>query len=198
MIALKNKSNVTPPTTTYPHGRITDDTGVGDGTPINQLTNQDIHSFLQQLMVDAGITPNNILDNEYDGFQLNEALGRFIRKISPLVLPYSDGPWINSNQGTYAPNWADSSTPFQFRLTRNGTCVQLKGHPIRSGTNAGFENVYTFPVGYRPSASRLFMSWDTALGAVAIMQVATTGVLTMILSPVSGPDLQFDNVEFVL
>lgn len=197
MIALKNKPNVTPPTSTYPHGRLTDDTGSGNGTPIDQQTNNDIHSFLQQLMVDAGLTPNNILDNEYDGFQLNQALGLFIQKISPPVVPYSDGVWRASNQGVYAANWGDGSQAFQFRHTRNKTCVQLQGSMLRSGTN-GAEPIYTLPIGYRPSVQRLFTSFCTAAGAFATVTVATTGIISIALTATSAPDLHFDNVEFVL
>jgi len=109
MISLKNKPNVIAPTSQYPHGRLKDDTGVGDGTPIEQLTNNDIHSFFQELMAEANLSPNEILDNEYDGFQLNTALGLLINKYILAALPIklkilNLGDWNMQSNSTLAVN----------------------------------------------------------------------------------------------
>jgi|SRR6478609_56747 len=86
MISLKNKPQVLAPTSTYPHGRIQDDDGSGTkGTPVDEQVYGDFHQFFSQLMKDANLTPNELPENEYDGFQLNNALGLFINKLSAII-----------------------------------------------------------------------------------------------------------------
>lgn len=169
MIALKNKPNVTPPTSTYPHGRLTDDTGSGNGTPIDQQTNNDIHSFLQQLMVDAGVTPNNILDNEYDGFQLNLALGLYINKI----INARWGPWKDiALTGTWA---AVGSPAPQYRLS-NGM-VELRGQISGGGSGTVTGNISDLVPG---SSSTVWVPIsDMSGGGVIALNISTAGALTL-------------------
>ena len=156
MIALKNKPNVIAPTSTYPHGKLKDDTGIGDGTPVNQQTNNDIHSFFQQLMVDAGLTPNNILDNEYDGFQLNLALGLWIGK---LTKNYDEKlqPWLTTGL-SYNTGWAGTGgdSDFKYKLTLNNI-VKFRGTLIKSSQATDPELMVTLPVGIRPATKKLFV-----------------------------------------
>lgn len=58
----------------YPDGRIKDNTGSGDGTGVNENVYGDIHSNISKLMRLYGITPNNVPDNETNGYQIIEAL----------------------------------------------------------------------------------------------------------------------------
>jgi hypothetical protein len=58
----------------YPNGRIKDDTGAGDGTGVNERTKGDFHQMLEKLMRLYGIAPNDLPDNETNGFQLIDAL----------------------------------------------------------------------------------------------------------------------------
>lgn len=73
-IGIENYPNITAPDSDYQSGRIKDDTGVNDGTPIDLLTSGDIHEFFAKLMRQAAITPNNVPDNEYSGHQYMAAL----------------------------------------------------------------------------------------------------------------------------
>lgn len=74
---MRKKSNVIntiPPTTDYPFGRIKDDTGVNDGTPIVEENNGDIQETVTGLMQRAKITPNNLPDNVTNGYQIMDAI----------------------------------------------------------------------------------------------------------------------------
>lgn len=58
----------------YPHGRIRDNDGSGNGTDVNERVYGDIHSMKEQLMILAGIVANNLPDNTANGYQLIDAL----------------------------------------------------------------------------------------------------------------------------
>lgn len=73
MILLENKANVTPPNPDYPYGAIKNDTGVGDGTPVDFQVYNDVHQFLSRLFALSGLTANGLPDNLTNGFQLYEA-----------------------------------------------------------------------------------------------------------------------------
>lgn len=58
----------------YPDGRVKDNTGAGDGTPVNERVYGDIHQTVSKLMRLYGITPNDLPDNETNGFQIVDAI----------------------------------------------------------------------------------------------------------------------------
>jgi hypothetical protein len=64
----------------YPYGRIKDNTGVGDGTPVNEFVYGDIHQFFAKLITLAGIAPNDLPDNEINEYQTIQALKEFASK----------------------------------------------------------------------------------------------------------------------
>lgn len=65
-----DKSNLTD----YPNGRIKNNTGAGDGTPVNEFVYGDIHETLAKLMRLYDISYNGLPDNETNGYQLVSAL----------------------------------------------------------------------------------------------------------------------------
>lgn len=74
---MRNKatlSNIDLSDPNYLLGRIKNDTGSSDGTPVNEFVYGDIHQFFAKLLNLAGITPNDIPDNELNGYQTIEAL----------------------------------------------------------------------------------------------------------------------------
>lgn len=81
--SLKNKPNVKTPDGKFPYARIKDDTGIDDGTPVDEQVYGDIHQFFVALMEDAmaksldGFQWNELPENAYDGFQFLTALKRF-------------------------------------------------------------------------------------------------------------------------
>lgn len=78
MRALRNKTNVLPPDSDYTFGRVKDDDGSRNGTPVNEELLGDVMQFFEKLMFDAGISMNNLPENAYSGFQLNQALTALI------------------------------------------------------------------------------------------------------------------------
>lgn len=62
------------PDSDYPNGDIKDDTGALDGTNANRKSNADIHQFFMKLLRLGSIDTNGLADNEYNGFQLVQAL----------------------------------------------------------------------------------------------------------------------------
>ncbi len=58
----------------YPNGRIKDNSGSGDGTPVNEMVYGDIHEAFAKMMRLYGITYSNLPDNEINGYQLVEAI----------------------------------------------------------------------------------------------------------------------------
>jgi hypothetical protein len=78
MRPLSFKPNTAAPDSDFPYGRIKDRSGSVPGTKVNEEVYGDIHQFFEKLMDESGITPNNLPDNEYSGFQLFEALSKVI------------------------------------------------------------------------------------------------------------------------
>lgn len=78
-IGLENHPNNDAINAAYPYGGIKDNTGVGNGTPINKLTNDDIHQTLRKILALAGITPNGLPDNVTNGYQYIQGLYTLFR-----------------------------------------------------------------------------------------------------------------------
>lgn len=73
-IALSTKTNVEAPSGDYPFGNIKDNSGNGDGTPINKQVYADFHQFFAKLFAESGLTYNGQPDNNANGFQYVQAL----------------------------------------------------------------------------------------------------------------------------
>lgn len=58
----------------YPNGRIKNQTGLGDGTPVNEIVYGDYHETFAKLMRLYGIAYNGLPDNETNTYQLVEAM----------------------------------------------------------------------------------------------------------------------------
>ena len=72
----------------YPDGRIKNNDGTGNGTPVNEKVKGDIHSTISKLMRLYAIIPNGLPDNETNGFQIIDALSALASKndfIYPLT-----------------------------------------------------------------------------------------------------------------
>lgn len=60
--------------TNYPNGRIKNNDGSGNGTPVNEAVKGDIHEFFDKAMRLYGITHNGLPDNETNGYQSLQAI----------------------------------------------------------------------------------------------------------------------------
>lgn len=76
----------------YPDGRIKNNTGSGNGTAVNERTKGDIHQAIAKMMRLYNILPNNLPDNETNGFQIVEAIVALASK-NDFILP------LNLNSG---------------------------------------------------------------------------------------------------
>jgi hypothetical protein len=79
MRPLASKTNVTPPGGDYSYGRIKDNPGDNTGTPVNEAVYGDLHQFFERLMAIAGVTANNLPENDANGYQLFTALQTVIQ-----------------------------------------------------------------------------------------------------------------------
>lgn len=73
MKRLQNKTNVVAPGGDYPYGRIKNNTGANDGTPVDVDVYGDFHQFFERLIDQSDVTANGNPDNSTSGFQLFEA-----------------------------------------------------------------------------------------------------------------------------
>ena len=89
-IGLENLANVTAVSAAYPWKDIKDDTGAGDGTPLNQISHSDYHQTFRKLLDKAYLAPNGLPDNVTNGYQYVDAL-KFLYKNFRGVVPTSVG-----------------------------------------------------------------------------------------------------------
>lgn len=81
MIPLSSNANVdNSDLINYPDSRIKDNTGPGNGTPVNRNVYGDLHSNISRLMRLYNIIPNGLPDNETNGYQIIDALSALASK----------------------------------------------------------------------------------------------------------------------
>ncbi len=81
MIPLKSNDNIdNSDPSNFPDGRVKDNTGTGNGTPVNRNVYGDLHSNISRLMRLYGIVPNGLPDNESNNYQIVEALAALASK----------------------------------------------------------------------------------------------------------------------
>lgn len=80
--------NTEAPDSDFPYGRFKNTVGANAGTRVNESMVGDWAQFFAKIMDEAGITPNELPDSEYSGWQLFEALkgvfGGLRRKTIPI------------------------------------------------------------------------------------------------------------------
>ena len=70
---LQNNIDLSDPSN-YLNGRIKDNTGSGDGTPVNERVYGDFHQLFAKLMNLSGLSFNNLPENETNGYQFIDSL----------------------------------------------------------------------------------------------------------------------------
>lgn len=78
MRRLADKTRVQAPDSIYPFGQIRDQTPTALGTPVNEELYGDIHQLMEKMVSEAGLAGNGLPDNEYNGFELYQALKKLI------------------------------------------------------------------------------------------------------------------------
>lgn len=77
----------------YPNGKIQDNTGSGNGTPVNNYIYSDLHEMKDKLMRLYGLEYNGLPDNETNGFQLVDAL-RALASKNDFILDLTDSSGV--------------------------------------------------------------------------------------------------------
>lgn len=77
----------------YPNGKIQDNTGSGNGTPVNNYIYSDLHEMKDKLMRLYGLDYNGLPDNETNGFQLVDAL-RALASKNDFILDLTDSSGV--------------------------------------------------------------------------------------------------------
>lgn len=168
-IGIVNKPNTNPPDGEYPYGNVRDisSPGAGDGTPANTLVHGDVHQFFEKLLDAAGVSPNGLFDNEYNGWQLFEA--------------YKVAAYEAWQTPTYSNSYiADGSSPIKFRL--KGKTVRLKGTTSHGtpGSVSTNQAVFTLPENCRPIETQIFACTNQdGTPSPAYVQVDTGGVVSI-------------------
>lgn len=75
MRTLATQTGVEAPSADYPKGRT-----INNSTLWQESIVGDLYQFIQKLVIESGITENDLPDNVSNGYQLIEALDRYIRK----------------------------------------------------------------------------------------------------------------------
>lgn len=159
--SLASKENVEPVDSDYPYGRIKDNSGANDGTPVNEDVYGDFHQFFAKLFAESGLTYNELPDNDYSGFQLFEALFALMGGVYKKVIEIGD--------------WDMVSTPSVFIL-HGMTVSKIRSIHVFVRNDAG-TNISNLMVPDVDSASS-FPETDGAVGANAtgvILQRRTGG-----------------------
>ena len=99
---LKNKNNVDNSDANYPLGRIKDNTGINDGTPVDEDVYGDVHQTFEQMANEAQTSEgdgyaNEEPDNSFNGYQFFN----FLRKTQDFAEIYKNGIFreVGSNIG---------------------------------------------------------------------------------------------------
>lgn len=136
MIPLVNNANVdTSDPTNYPDGRIKDNTGPGNGTPVNRNVYGDLHSNISKMMRLYGIAPNQFPDNETNGYQIIEAIVALASKNDFIIPITTDG--------------TDLSVDIKLNLLKvNESFVCIAGSDKGAETSIKGSTPFTFLVSY--------------------------------------------------
>jgi len=113
----------------YPNGRIKDNTGAGDGTPVNEFIYGDLHENKDKLLRLAGITHNNLPDNETNGYQMLDGLRDFgskhdviqtITSLSGVLNVSTKIDTMQLNENLICKSGVDYTTETQIKGTDTG------------------------------------------------------------------------------
>lgn len=126
----------------FPDGRIKNNTGAGDGTPVDERVYGDIHQLIAYLMRRYNIVPNELPDNVTNGYQIAEAFKALPAK-NDFIIPLSSASGVlqtNVKLGSVEENEYficlasnDYSSETQIKGTDSGVFSVTTNQPFKSG-----------------------------------------------------------------
>ena len=138
MKLLSTKTNVDAPSGTWPFGDLRDDTGGGDGTPIDKELITDIQQFFERMFSQSGIVANGLPDNQTNGFQLWDAFRGLTRPYKVYVANltqvagFDPFPKVMQNELAGAVVWTRLGVG-DYRGTLVGAFLSIKTAIIMNG-----------------------------------------------------------------
>lgn len=126
MRALNQTPNIGAATGAFPDGVIVDEAGGVTGTALTEILYGDLIQLIHKLRRLAPITPNNLPDNETNGFQLLDAMNRmFIPRWTPSGqgVDFANVKFVQHGQGIYYHKTAVNTTNSPNLDTTNWTLV---------------------------------------------------------------------------
>lgn len=134
----------------FPYGfpKIESSTGLNDGTRFDDKYMNDMYQLFQRAAALSGITPNELLDNAVNGYQLFDACFG-----TPKVAIVSFG--ANCGNTGYA-----GETPLRIWKENGGKTLRINGHIAINNGVVDNQTVFSLPAGYRPA----FNFTDFAVG----------------------------------
>lgn len=163
-IKLVSKTNTNGVTGTYPYGSIRDEVSPGDGTPVDTQVYGDFHQFFARMAALAGITLNDLPDNNTNGFQYYEALAKLIALGAPNNV---GGEWIDA--GTTFPIIPNAGT-----VTVDSADVKYNKYKIIGKTLFWKVTINNFTITAAGTVNTLNFAIPTALSSANI-GLANTG-----------------------
>lgn len=191
MIKLQSKTNVDPPDSEYIYGSIRDQAGTTEGTPVNEEVYQDAHQFLERLMRLSDLVPNDLPDNEYNGWQLWDALVRHLGgayqncKLRCSQSGTNDPTIAHVGINTIAQDGGDGITSFTRALTGRYDLVfaqnnlSLTNTYTYSASEAGFSGFVNFSV---TATNTIRVETRDATGALSDSILANTMIFIEVLN----------------
>jgi len=136
-IELKDKQNVDAPDGQYLYGNIRDiDAGppIIQGTLLDMVTHADYFQYFARMFALSGIVPNDLPDNDYDGFQYYESLIKTFRGQPPAIdvlgTPGRIALPLATADNTYLIDDSDVSIVNYITTREDGTLIHLLNRDV--------------------------------------------------------------------
>lgn len=137
---LENFTNAELVSANYPWKDIKNNTGLGDGTPVDRSHYADYHQTFRKWLDLAGITPNGLPDNVANGYQYVEALDALYKTFRGVVTT-----GVNRNATV-----ADSNKVIDTIAVANRSHYLPDSTTLRDGDVMVFTNSSAFEVDINP------------------------------------------------
>ena len=179
MRILANQPGVVAPDAAYPKGSIAD-----AATVVSEGVNGDIIQFFQRLIIEAGITENDLPDNVSNGYQLIEAMNAKINGLLKAV----PTKYALSPLGNWQPLSGDE--PGYYKTTDGH--IRLVGTFELTSDNAFETDVTELPAEARPVRQQTALAYMYQTGGKKIVKVNIMTDGKIVLSSVESDFI--DNV----